>query len=164
MKLVMHNICTPSLVAVLLVSLPTTAQAGIKPIHERDAISLTDFRPPILHTNQGGRSHGGDTMLITPGLNAWKPFVLPSPLPDTDRGLSMTELIISLASDTAVAYSSPTVIAGVNNTFTPDFNATGPTSSSDAPASLSSPVPAPGALTLLLCAGLRAGRRRRRTG
>ncbi|MCH2148261.1 MAG: hypothetical protein MK095_02380, partial [Phycisphaerales bacterium] len=96
--------------------------------------------------------------------NVWKPLVLPSPLPDTDRDLSLTELIISLASDAAVAYSSPTIGDSVNNTFSPDFNATGPNSSSDAPASLSLPVPAPGALTLLLCAGLRAGRRRRRTG
>ena len=161
MKLVMQNICTPSLVAALLVAVPTTAHAGIKPIHERDEIALTDYKPPSLHTNQGGKSHGGNTTLITPGMFTWKPPAHPSPLPDIESPLSVISLSMYVSNGTGHAYTGNTSISDMDFISSAGFDVIGPTANSAATSS--APVPAPGALTLLLCAGLGSRCRRRRT-
>ena len=145
-----------SIALALLGSMTTTADARIyinpmKPGGELSNIGW--FKPPSLHTNQGGRSHGGNTAIVIISR------------PDSGFGNPATGSLIdntlSLAFDTVPAKALPgaAVVPGHGDSM--------PISSSlfteNGSMSNGNMLPGPGPLVLLLTAGLGMKRRRRRS-
>lgn len=163
MKPALQHLCTSGFVAVLLGAVHTTAHAGIKPSKYGEEVKLTDYKPPSLHTNQGGRKYNGGSILITPSLNIWKPLFVTEPLLDIYSPMSLAPLLIDMGNDDTQAFTEPARRSLTNDMDSIGFDVIDLASDATLPAPSPGAVPAPGALTVLLLAGLGAHRRRRRT-
>ena len=125
---------------------------ALKPGGELCNIGL--FKPPNLHTNQGGRSHGGNTAIVIISR------------PDSGLGKqthgSLVENALTLTFDTVSVKTLP----GAGFTM-PGNGDSMPMSSSlfaeNGSMNNGNMVPGPGPLVLLLTAGLGMQRRRRRS-
>ena len=163
MKSTMKNICTPGFATVLLAAVPTITIAAIKPVKGHDQTSFTDYQPPSFHTNQGGRSHGGNTTLITPGMFIWKPAATPAPTGNHVLPHSLAMLVVELENDAVSAYTEHGPILDLQTITNEGFGNSGSPAIDNPTTRIPATVPAPGGLTLLLLAGIGVrGRRRRR--
>jgi hypothetical protein len=163
MKPALQQLCTSGFVAVLLGSAHTTVHASIKPSKDGEQIRLTDYKPPSLHTNQGGRNYTGGSILITPSLNIWKPLFITEPLLDMYHPMSLASLLTGMSNDGTQAFTKPAHRIHTRDMDPIGFDVIEFASDAILPAPAPGAVPAPSALTVLLLAGLGAGRRRRRT-